>query len=61
MEARNKRVVISISVPAWLAEEIDREASAMNMSRSAVVRSRFLGTYINSYYKEEKRNGRKEE
>lgn len=59
MEARNKRVVISISVPAWLAEEISKDAAKRNISRSAVVKELFLETYLSSYYRR-KNNGSKE-
>lgn len=59
MEARNKRVVISISVPAWLAEELNKDAAKRNISRSAVVKELFLGTYLSRYYRR-KNNGSKE-
>lgn len=55
MEARNKRVVISISVPAWLAEKISKDSAERNISRSAFVKELFL----ESYYRR-KNNGSKE-
>ena len=59
MEARNKRVVISISVPAWLAEKISKDSAERNISRSAFVKELFLESYFNSYFRR-KNNGSKE-
>ena len=59
MKDSNKRTVISISVPAWLAEEISKDAAKRNISRSAVVKELFLETYLSSYYRREN-NGSKE-
>lgn len=60
MKARNKRVVISISVPTWLAEKIREVAARHNVTISTFAKECMIESFLNSYYKEVK-NGREKE
>lgn len=58
MKDNNKRIVISISVPAWLAEKIREAAARHNVPLSTFTKECMIESFFNSYYKEEKRNGK---
>lgn len=57
MDYKNRRVVISISIPGWLAEKIREAAARHNVTLSTFAKECMIESFFNSYYKEEKENG----